>query len=93
MNGDWLNGMHFIFTLFVFTLRIGFSNAPTTWLPVHPNYVTLNLEAQKGDRRSHYQLYQRLAGLRQAPTFQYGTFHPLALTKYVFAFTRYLEDC
>lgn len=76
-----------LFANYVFD--IGFSTAPTTWLPVHPNYVTVNLEAQKRARRSHYELYRRLAILRQSPPFQYGTFHPLALTKYVFAFTRY----
>lgn len=66
----------------------GFSTAPRTWLSVNADYVTLNLAAQQAAKRSHYQVYQRLADLRQHPSFQRGAFNPVAITKYVLAYTR-----
>lgn len=68
----------------------GFSSAAKTWLPVHPNYLTLNLEAQKAAERSHFKLYQQLAGIRLEDTFQYGDFESKALGN-VLAYTRTLE--
>lgn len=44
----------------------GFSTADTTWLPVHDNYKTLNLESQKTDKESHYNIYRELTGLRNS---------------------------
>lgn len=44
----------------------GFSNSVTgTWLPVHPNFRTVNLQAQKDAARSTYKLYQKLIELRK----------------------------
>lgn len=53
----------------------GFSNSVSgTWLPVHPNFRTVNLQAQKDAQRSTYKLYQTLLKLRNEYTsLQIGT--------------------
>ncbi len=43
----------------------GFSDLGVeTWLPVHDNYLTLNVEAQEGEPASHLNIYKALASLR-----------------------------
>ncbi|XP_058449986.1 maltase 2-like [Malaya genurostris] len=76
------------------TSYAGFSPAATekTWLPVHPNYLELNLAEQKAADKSIYKLYQRLIELRKEHTFVYGDFSSQALINNVFAFTRTLKD-
>nr|XP_029715143.1 maltase 2-like [Aedes albopictus] len=68
------------------------SVAEKTWLPVHPNYLELNLEAQKENPKSLYKLYQKLIQLRKDHTFKYGSFESKALVNNVFGFTRKLDD-
>jgi len=43
----------------------GFSNASTTWLPVHPNHKTTNVDAQERDPASILHCYRRLLRLRK----------------------------
>jgi alpha-glucosidase len=43
----------------------GFSTADTTWLPIPPNYVTVNVEVEKGDPDSLLSWYTRLTHLRR----------------------------
>jgi alpha-glucosidase len=59
-----------------------------SWLPVNPNYVSLNLKAQKAADESHFKFYQKLSKLRQEQTFLYGDFKILALSRNVFAYVR-----
>ncbi|XP_071388609.1 amino acid transporter heavy chain SLC3A1 [Centroberyx affinis] len=48
-------------------VNAGFSNKTnTTWLPVHPNYSTVNVEAQKKDEGSVLAQYRFLNTLRQS---------------------------
>lgn len=51
----------------------GFSINNKTWLPVHPNYKTINLAAQKLTAASHYNVFRRLAALKKNPVISKGT--------------------
>ncbi|XP_010887081.1 neutral and basic amino acid transport protein rBAT isoform X1 [Esox lucius] len=44
----------------------GFSDANNTWLPLHPNYTTVNVEAQQKDSGSVLAQYRALSNLREA---------------------------
>lgn len=72
------------------TQNAGFSSAPKTWLPLNPNYVDLNLKAQKAADKSHFKFYQRLMKLRGLDTFVYGDLKVQALSRHVFAYVREL---
>jgi alpha-glucosidase len=74
------------------TKNAGFSLADKTWLPVHPNYVDLNVKAEKEAAKSHFKFYQQLMELRRHPTFIDGSLRVQALSKNVFAYTRELRD-
>lgn len=51
---------------FLFSIRFaGFSKANHTWLPVHENYIELNLAKQKIANESHYKTYTSLINMRQ----------------------------
>ncbi|XP_014203781.1 maltase 1-like [Copidosoma floridanum] len=50
------------------TTNAGFSTSSKTWLPVHENYKTLNLAAQRSPSSpatTHYKLFRRLSMLRK----------------------------
>ncbi|XP_025263073.1 maltase 2-like [Camponotus floridanus] len=53
----------------------GFSTANSTWLPVNPNYKTLNLQAEERSYQSHYKIYKTLAYLhRKEPALTQGSY-------------------
>jgi alpha-glucosidase len=70
------------------TVSAGFSTNSTTWLPVHANYRTLNVKAQKEAATSHFAVYKTLSTLRNEDTFIYGGYHPQTIGGDVFAFVR-----
>lgn len=74
------------------TKNAGFSIGDKTWLPVNPNYVDLNLQAEMAAAKSHFKFYQKLMELRKLDTFQFGDLKIVALNKHVFAFVRDLLD-
>lgn len=74
------------------TTNAGFSIAAKTWLPVHANYVDINLKKQRAATKSHFKFYKRLMELRKLDTFQHGDLKILALNQNVFAFVRDLLD-
>lgn len=55
---------------------------------MNPNYVDVNLKAQKSSPKSHFKFYQRLLELRKLDTFQYGDLKIQALNQNVFAYVR-----
>jgi alpha-glucosidase len=56
----------------------GFSSGRTTWLPVHPDYPTRNVEQQNQDPRSLLNFYKQLIRLRkQYPVLVQGDFNSL----------------
>jgi alpha-glucosidase len=59
-----------------------------TWLPVNPNYLQLNLAAQKEAERSHYRVYKQLVAARQHRTIQSGDLRTRVIGDRVFAFSR-----
>lgn len=70
------------------TAQAGFTSSQTTWLPVHPNYLEINLAAQKVAEKSHFKVYQKLTKLRQHDAFVYGDFQMEVLGKNVLAYFR-----
>ncbi|KAK0076141.1 hypothetical protein PV325_005818 [Microctonus aethiopoides] len=55
------------------TLSAGFSTNNKTWLPVNPNYKTLNLAMQKTSNVSHYAIFKKLVELKSQPIMKLGT--------------------
>ncbi|KAL5239652.1 hypothetical protein ACI65C_007062 [Semiaphis heraclei] len=68
--------------------QAGFSNNRNTWLPVNPNYVTVNVEFEKNARRSHLKILKEIMNLRQLEIFRTGDLELYEISKYVFAFSR-----
>ncbi|XP_046415395.1 alpha-glucosidase-like [Neodiprion fabricii] len=73
------------------TTSAGFSTNESTWLPVHSNYLTLNLAAQMEAEVSHYKVYKALISLRQESVIQEGSVNVQLLTDNVMAFSRELD--
>lgn len=42
----------------------GFSEAPKTWLPVNKNYVTVNVETETDDLKSHLTIYKQVSNIK-----------------------------
>ncbi len=60
--------------------QAGFSTSTETWLPIGPDYKTLNVEAEKDDPRSFYTLYRTLMALRnERESLRYGFVQVLEL--------------
>lgn len=69
---------------------VGFTaSTATPWLPIHPNYVTLNVEAQElSPSLSTLQYYKQLTALRKEKIMIDGDTHIKAINTNVFAFIR-----
>jgi len=68
--------------------QAGFSNKTKTWLPVNPNYVTVNVDFEQNARRSHLKIFKELMNLRQLEEFRTGDLQFYEISEYVFAFSR-----
>jgi len=68
--------------------QAGFSNNTKTWLPVNPNYVTINVEFEQNARRSHLKIFKEIMNLRQLEVFRTGDLELYEISEYVFAFSR-----
>ena len=72
------------------TASAGFSNTTgRTWLPVHPNFGTVNLRAQMAADRSTFKLYKRLIELRNSyRALEIGAYNFKVAGDYMFGFIR-----
>lgn len=68
----------------------GFSSAgsKSPWLPIHPNYKYLNVNAQSEATRSTYKYYQQLSAIRKLPTFTHGNFNAKVVGQNVLSYIR-----
>ena len=56
--------------------QAGFSSNPNTWLPIAPNYKTINVETESADPNSLLNWYKKLIALRrQYPALRDGSMH------------------
>ncbi|KAK9308582.1 hypothetical protein QLX08_001445 [Tetragonisca angustula] len=74
------------------SVSAGFSSNSRTWLPVNPNYKTLNLADEKKDKNSYYALYEKLSKLKKSPHFKQANLVTKVLDEYVFAFARETKE-
>ncbi|XP_076288791.1 alpha-glucosidase-like [Lasioglossum baleicum] len=70
------------------SVSAGFSTNSTTWIPVHKNYKTVNLAAEKKDRKSFYRFYVSLARLKKSPALREGDLTDKLLSKNVLLIAR-----
>lgn len=70
------------------TVSSGFSTNTSTWLPVHENYLTLNVAQQKDVEKSHYNYFKRLSSLKLHETMISGEYIPRIFSEDIFAYTR-----
>lgn len=68
----------------------GFSTADKTWLPMHPDWPTVNVQAQNASRDlSHLQVYRLAAKLRHSDPWRFGSLESKALRRgEMFGFAR-----
>lgn len=70
----------------------GFSTTNETWLPVHPNYKTLNLASQQRTPISHYHVFKKLVALKKIETIRKGTTHITVVGDNVLSVIRRLKN-
>ncbi|XP_070505141.1 alpha-glucosidase-like [Chironomus tepperi] len=66
--------------------------ANETWLPIHPNYHTINLQSQREQEVSTYKYFQTLTKLRKGRVIRDGSFDFKIINDDVFGFTREIEN-
>jgi alpha-glucosidase len=67
----------------------GFSTASESWLPINPNYRTLNVESQLNAKWSHIKVYKLLTKARKNEAIMNGQLDIQVLEDSVLAYTRY----
>ncbi|XP_067661212.1 alpha-glucosidase-like [Haliotis asinina] len=71
----------------------GFTNSSTSWLPVGPNYDTVNVETEKNTTGfSTIKLYRTLALLREDPPFRYGLLKTAVVNNNTYSYVRHAID-
>lgn len=66
----------------------GFSTNSTTWLPINPNYVTVNVQTEEDASKSHLTIYNQLVELRKTKTLQEGDVKYTAIGDNILAIKR-----
>lgn len=70
----------------------GFTSGSKPWIPVHSNYEKLNVEVQKTNPDSPYNLYKNLTALRKSALLKYGDLDTIVLGGDVLVIRRSLDD-
>ncbi|XP_065222591.1 maltase A3-like [Planococcus citri] len=70
------------------TMNSGFTSKYIPWLPVHPNYWKVNVEKQKSQEVSRYNIFKALSQIRKRKTMKNGDFKSYIVSEWVYAFTR-----
>ncbi|XP_065314832.1 alpha-glucosidase-like [Gordionus sp. m RMFG-2023] len=68
----------------------GFTTANISWLPVHPDYKTRNVEVQKIRKFSHLNIFRALVWLRKYPSFRDKNLFYGPITDNIYSFGRYM---
>nr|XP_033329211.1 alpha-glucosidase-like [Megalopta genalis] len=66
----------------------GFSSSRSTWLPVHDNYRTVNLAAEKPLPLSNYRVFKDMAALKRTPLVEFGDAAAKLVARQVLAVVR-----
>lgn len=74
------------------TTSAGFSTNDTTWLPVNPDYLTINVEAEQAKDFGHLAYFKQLTALRKEKAFVRGEFLDRAYNQRVYVILRYFID-
>lgn len=74
------------------TNNAGFTTGPQTWLPIHENYKSVNVENAKGRVDSIFYQYKQLTALRNEKTFVHGDYRTKVFNNNVFAVLRELRN-
>nr|XP_018903803.1 PREDICTED: maltase A2-like isoform X1 [Bemisia tabaci] len=69
----------------------GFTKKRIPWLPVNPNYWSINVKRQAGEKDSQLNNFKRLMELRKTPTVRNGELAMCTPTPWLFVFQRYLD--
>jgi alpha-glucosidase len=65
----------------------------TPWLPVSPDYATVNVKTEHEERSSHLMLYRQLLELRRShPALAIGHYEPITAEGDLLAYIRHLHD-
>ncbi|XP_047740571.1 alpha-glucosidase-like, partial [Hyalella azteca] len=64
----------------------GFTDGPSSWLPVNENYVTLNVAQQEAADQSCIKNYKQLTTLRKAEVFFSGELAFPVITNEIFSY-------
>ncbi|XP_065223167.1 maltase 2-like [Planococcus citri] len=70
------------------TLNAGFTSAADPWIPLHPGYWNLNVEAQKNQPSSTLNYFKDLTTIRKTDIFKFGDLKLLTISKWIMAFSR-----
>ncbi|XP_062551539.1 alpha-glucosidase-like [Armigeres subalbatus] len=73
------------------TTSAGFSTNSTTWLKVHPDYETRNVDLQQKAEQSNYHHFHAMTSLRRHDTLKYGDFLHRTVGVNVYALLRELR--
>ncbi|XP_055532131.1 probable maltase [Wyeomyia smithii] len=74
------------------SISAGFSTSATTWLPVSPNYKTVNYKQQQSAPRSHLKIFKSLLRLRKQRTLREGSFDIKLVDENLITYKRELAE-